>query len=184
MLAATAKIGSKQFIHVDVLQSIRSQLDQLPAKQKTMLDFRDAVAFLYPGLKGAVQKNYSKDEILQIIVKAGWAITHNSFRYLCSLFLSDDEAPCKKKSVAKSATRERHDSSRNTTKKINAETSAISEAVSGLSSDSADTVQHEQPVMTDTKTPDNISAPHEKENANNAAQSSAHFVLPPDTDDL
>ena len=184
MLTATAKIGSKQFVHVDVLQSIRSQLDQLPAKQKTMLNFRDAAAFLYPGLKGAVQKNYSKDEILQIIVNAGWAITHNSFRYLWSLFLSEDEAPCKKKSVAKSATRERHDFSRNATKKIHAETSAISEAASGTQSDSVDTVQHEQPVITSTKTPDNISTPHEKENANNAAQSSAHFVLPPDTDDL
>ncbi len=78
MLAATAKIGLKHFIQVDVLQSIRSQLEQLPAKQKTMLDFRDAVAFLYPSIKDAVQKNYSKDKILQIIVNAGWAITHNS----------------------------------------------------------------------------------------------------------
>ena len=34
VLAATAKIGSKYFVHVDVLQAIRSQLEQLPAKQK------------------------------------------------------------------------------------------------------------------------------------------------------
>ena len=68
MLAATAKIGSKHFVQVEVLQSIRSQLEQLPAKQKTMLDFRDAVAFLYPGIKDAVQKNYSKDEIVGLLL--------------------------------------------------------------------------------------------------------------------
>ena len=60
MLAATAKIGSKHFIQVEVLQSIRSQLEQLPAKQKTMLDFRDAVAFLYPALKTLFRKTTLK----------------------------------------------------------------------------------------------------------------------------
>ncbi len=184
MLAATAKIGSKNFIHVDVLQAIRSQLEQLPAKQKTMLEFRDAVAFLYPGLKGAVQKNYSKDEILQVIVKAGWEITHNSFRYLWSLFLSEDETSCKRKSAPKSAGKERRETTRNTARKINSNASPTTDASFEPLQDNSDAGQLEQHSITEAKTPANIESLTENNEANTATHNSAHFVLPPDSDDL
>ena len=89
-------------VQMEVLQSIKSKMDHLPEKQKTMLDFRDAALFLYPCIKAALQKNYTKDEILQIIIKEGWSLTQNSFRYLWSFFLSEDEHYGKKKYSPKS----------------------------------------------------------------------------------
>ena len=109
MLATTVRIGGKIFVQIEVLQAIKSRLDHLPAKQKTSLDFKDAAMFLYPGIKGAVQKNYTKDEILQIIIKEGWEITQNSFRYLWSLFLSEDENPSKRKPYVKSVRKNKTD---------------------------------------------------------------------------
>lgn len=184
MLAATAKIGSKHFVQVEVLQSIRSQLEQLPAKQKTMLDFRDAVAFLYPGIKDAVQKNYSKDEILQIIVNAGWAITHNSFRYLWSLFLSEDESPCKKKSAHKSISKERRDVSRGAVKKNNDDVPAILDAASDIQGDITKTDSHKCSILNEAIVSANEHPTPDNDKANPIRQNSAHFELPPDSDDL
>lgn len=184
MLAATAKIGSKHFVQVEVLQSIRSQLEQLPAKQKTMLDFRDAVAFLYPGIKDAVQKNYSKDEILQIIVNAGWAITHNSFRYLWSLFLSEDESPCKKKSAHKSITKERRDVSRGAVKKNNNDVPANLDAASDVQEEITKTDSHEHSMTNEAIVSANEISTPDNDKINPIRQNSAHFELPPDSDDL
>ena len=184
MLAATAKIGSKHLVQVEVLQSIRSQLEQLPAKQKTMLDFRDAVAFLYPGIKDAVQKNYSKDEILQIIVNAGWAITHNSFRYLWSLFLSEDENPCKKKSAHKSICKERRDASRGAVKKNNDYVPANLNAASDVQEEITKTDSHEHSMTNEAIVSANEISTPDNNNANPIPQNSALFELPPDSDDL
>ena len=102
MVAATAKVGGKIFVQIDVLQAIKTRLDGLPAKQKTSLDLKDSVMFLYPGIKGAVQKHYTKEEILQTIINGGWEITQNSFRYLWSIFLSENGNSSKRKPYVKS----------------------------------------------------------------------------------
>ena len=121
-----------------------------------MLNFKDAVAILYPGLKGSVQKNYSKDEILQGIVKAWWEITHNSFRYLWSLFLSEDETSGKRKSAPKAAGQERREISRNAAKKTNDNSSATPTASLGTMHDNSNAGQIQQSVITEEKTSENI----------------------------
>ena len=46
MLAATAKIGSKYLVHVEILKALGAELENLPEKEKVMFDFKSAVVFL------------------------------------------------------------------------------------------------------------------------------------------
>ena len=187
MLAATVKIGSKNFVHMEVLQSIKSKMDRLPDKPKTMLDFRDAALFLYPCIKAALQKNYTKDEILQIIIKEGWELTQNSFRYLWSFFLSEDEHYGKKKYSPKSASKEKR-----TTSKANVRHSSGNPNVDLLQNDE---------ILNEPKNDAYISITESSnlDNENNEIRGStdekllpessnqvqsAHFDIPPDTEDL
>lgn len=195
MLAATVKIGAKHFVHVEVLQAIKSKMDHLPVKPKTMLDFRDAALFLYPCIKTALQKNYTKDEILQIIVKEGWELTQNSFRYLWSFFLSEDENCEKKKSAPKS-----HSKEKRVAPKLNAKNS-INKAKenSDVILQSEDDKLNTQGDDFETLTADGTDIIHETAEFNSSAEEklqpeksdethaqtqSAHFDLPPDTEDL
>ena len=195
MLAATVKIGSKNFVHMEVLQSIKSTMDHLPVKPKTMLDFKDAALFLYPCIKTALQKNYTKDEILQIIVKEGWELTQNSFRYLWSFFLSEYDNYGKKKSSPKSASKEKRAASKNKAK-LNVNNSSENPNVN-FSLDYEKL--NEQADNDENSTPDNsninneaneiqISAeeksPSGSYEENSSQQQSARFELPPDTEDL
>ena len=191
VLAATVKIGSKNFVHMEVLQSIKSKMDHLPEKQKTMLDFRDAALFLYPCIKAALQKNYTKDEILQIIIKEGWSLTQNSFRYLWSFFLSEDEHYGKKKYSPKSASKEKR-----TTSKANVRHSSENPDVDLLQSDEILNEQKNDAdiSITESSTLDNekneiqgstnekLLPENSQENSNQTQ--SAHFDIPPDTEDL
>ena len=101
MLAATAKIGSKYLVNIDILKALGAELEQLPEKEKVMFDFKSAVAFLRPFLELAIKKNYTKDEIFQIMGKVGWSITHNTFKYFWSLFLLEEETSGKKETCVK-----------------------------------------------------------------------------------
>ena len=38
MLAATAKIGSKYLVNIDILKALGAELEQLPEKEKVMFD--------------------------------------------------------------------------------------------------------------------------------------------------
>jgi hypothetical protein len=184
VLAATVKVGGRNFVQVEVLQAIKTHLDHLPAKQKTMLEFRDAAVFLYPCIKGAVQKNYTKDEILQIIIKEGWEITQNSFRYLWSLFLSEDENPSKKKSHVRSAGKTKAEKSNSAIEgnKNNAPESleTISVPVADKENDETNEASLSPEILTSSKN----NAASDKNDTDTQPQSSAHFELSPDTEDL
>ena len=169
MLAATVKIGSKNFVQVEILQAIKTRLDHLPAKQKTMLEFKDAAAFLYSGIKNAVQKNYSKDEIQQIIIKEGWSITQNSFRYLWSLFLSEDEKPSKKRTYVRSGGKTK-------TPKSNSPIETIESNIA----DKENVVISQDSLSSEIHTSSKDNAFSYKTNP----ISDAHFNITPDTEDL
>ena len=162
MVAATVKVGGKIFVQIDVLQAIKARLDGLPVKQKTSLNLNDAVMFLYPGIKGAVQKHYTKDEILQTIINGGWEITQNSFRYLWSIFLSENGNSNKRKPYVKSV------------KKIKVKTSIGTDGSNIAAKDSAaiNTAPLSSEMMTIAKS--NVSHSH----------NSSNFDLMPDTEDL
>ena len=187
MLAATAKIGSKYLVNVEILKALGAELEQLPEKEKVMFDFKSAVAFLRPFLELAIKKNYTKDEIFQIMVKVGWGITHNTFKYFWSLFMLEQETSGKKKSVPKPPRK-----SRSVT------------TLTSIEQDKTQSLENQNPASSieDNKLNENeISASnaqksnagemsakeistHENSADNPAQTNSAHFELPPDTEDL
>ena len=165
MVAATVKVGGKIFVQIEVLQAIKARLDGLPTKQKTSLNLNDAVMFLYPGIKGAVQKHYTKDEILQIIINEGWKITQNSFRYLWSIFLSEDGNSNKRKPYVKSV------------RKIKAE-----KTNSAIESNKNNIAVKNNAAVNEASLSSKVMAIDENNVA--SANSNAHFDLMPDTEDL
>ena len=191
MVAATAKIGSKYFINVEVLQHIGSELEKLPKKEKTMFEFKDAAAFLHPFFKLAIQKNYTKEDILQIIVKAGWAITQNSFKYLWSLFLLVDENSGKKKPAPKQKIElpQSHVRKGKSNASENAATDFVPKHDYELETSDEEKYETEKSFSEteslETNEHDTKDSQSSGKTAANTQQTNnAHFDLPPDTDDL
>ena len=169
MLAATAKIGSKYLVNVEILKALGAELEQLPEKEKVMFNFKSAVAFLRPFLELAIKKNYTKDEIFQIMGKVGWSITHNTFKYFWSLFMLEQETSGKKKSVPKPPRK---------SKSVTTLTS--------IEQDKTQSLENQNPASSieDNKLNETEISTHENYADNPAQTNSAHFELPPDTEDL
>ena len=187
MLAAIAKIGSKYLVHVEILKALGAELENLPEKEKVMFGFKSAVVFLRPFLELAIKKNYTKDEIFQLMGKVGWSITQNTFKYFWSLFMLEEETSGKKKSITK------------TPKKSKISTAITSVEENELQSLNnqipASSIDDEQLNETETSKTSNAvgdknqmsfneTSKSEKIAENPAPKSSARFDLPPDTEDL
>ena len=195
MLAATAKIGSKYLVHVEILKAIGAELEKLPEKEKVMLDFKSAVVFLRPFLELAVKKNYTKDEIFQIMCKVGWSITQNTFKYFWSLYLLEEENSGKKKNNSKSAGRVKIENSHSAvsqnkikSKDISAPAPAPDERKINENTDEAENLASDVQNL-GAKTNELQSNANENHSSGKSAESStqqnsAHFDLPPDSEDL
>lgn len=191
MLAATTKMGSKYLVHVEILKAVGAEIEKLPQKEKVMLDFKSAVVFLRPFLELAIKKNYTKDEIFQIMSKVGWSLTQNTFKYFWSLYLLEEENSGKRKTNPKSAGKAKTETSRSNGRgskihsldlpildfspdehKINETQNSNSDATS--SNTEANELQ----------TPLSEHDEAEKSAEISTQQNSAHFDLPPDSEDL
>lgn len=191
MLAATTKIGSKYLVHIEILKALGTELENLPEKEKVMFDFKSAVVFLRPFLELAIKKNYTKDEIFQIMGKVGWHITQNTFKYFWSLFTLEEETSNKKKTNTKSAGKEKSEHAHSSVKQnehksqeiINA-VLATHEAKSQGTEFSIPEAQNINAAKNESQAPVNENHNEEKSTAISTQQNSAHFPLPPDTEDL
>ena len=101
MSSSVKKIGSKYLVHVNILKVFRAKLEKLPPQEKILFDFKNVVDFLRPFLELAVEKNYTKDEIFELMGKVGWRITSNKFKQFWSFYLLECENSGKKKNHAK-----------------------------------------------------------------------------------
>ncbi len=191
MLAATTKIGSKYLVHIEILKALGAELENLPEKEKVFFDFKSAVVFLRPFLELAIKKNYTKDEIFQIMDKVGWHITQNTFKYFWSLFTLEEEASNKKKPNSKSAGKEKCEHAHPTVKQNEHKSQEIinavlptHEATSQGSESSIPEAQNHNAAKNEAQAPANENHNEEKSTAISTQQKSAHFLLPPDTEDL
>lgn len=195
MSAAVAKIGSRYFINAEILQNIGTELEKLPKKEKTMFEFKDAAAFLCPFFKSAIQKNYTKEDILQVIVKTGWSITHSSFKYLWSLFLLENEIPSKKKPSSRPVAKQKSEIHSHVVKQDQTPENAIKVAIPQKNINENSTLNNEETDKTENSASDdknvnqNINSANsdmssEKSGEKSQQHSSARFDLPPDSDDL
>ena len=195
MLAATAKVGSKYLVHIEVLKAIGAEIEKLPEKEKVMLDFKSAVVFLRPFLELAIKKNYTKDEIFQLMSKVGWSITQNTFKYFWSLYLLEEENSSKKKSNSKSAGRAKTETSRSNARQNRTKSSDLlspdfsldEKKINELADEIKNSNSDVQNSMMETNTSQtSLNEDHEsgKSEETSTQQNSAHFDLPPDTEDL
>lgn len=191
MLAATTKIGSKYLVHIEILKALGAELENLPEKEKVMFDFKSAVVFLRPFLELAIKKNYTKDEIFQIMGKVGWHITQNTFKYFWSLFTLEEEASNKKKPNTKSAGKGKSEHAHSTVRQNEHKSQetidavlANHEAQSQGSEFSKPEAQNLNAAKNEAQAPENENPNEEKSTANSTQPNSAHFILPPDTEDL
>ena len=179
MLAATAKIGSKYLVHVEILKALGTELENLPEKEKVMFDFKSAVVFLRPFLELAIKKNYTKDEIFQLMGKVGWSITQNTFKYFWSLFMLEEETSGKKKSITKTPKK-----SKISTAITSVEDNVLQSLNNQDNAESDFNTQTSNAVGDKTQMSFNETLKSEKIAENPTKKSSAHFDLPPDTEDL
>lgn len=100
-----SKTGSKYSVSIETLKAFGAEIEKLPVKEKISYDIKEAVTFLRPFLDLAVEKNYTKDEILGLMKKIGWSISHNTFKYLWSLYLLEKENSDGKKKTSKKASK-------------------------------------------------------------------------------
>lgn len=187
MSSSVKKIGSKYLVHVDILKAFRAELEKLPPKEKILFDFKSAVDFLRPFLELAVEKNYTKDEIFELMGKVGWRITRNKFKQFWSFYLLEDENSGKKKGHSK--------------KLIKSETSNenFQKGKSDLSYDfSADEINDENEIkdsnvdVQESQTETNLSQKNADEkheskkfsSVKNWLSGNPYFSVMPDTEDL
>lgn len=100
-----SKTGSKYSVSIETLKAFGAEIEKLPVKEKISYDIKEAVTFLRPFLELAVEKNYTKDEILGLMKKVGWNISHNTFKYFWSLYLLEKENSDGKKKTSKRASK-------------------------------------------------------------------------------
>lgn len=191
MLAATAKIGSKYLVNIDILKALGAELEQLPEKEKVMFDFKSAVAFLRPFLELAIKKNYTKDEIFQLMGKVGWGITHNTFKYFWSLFLLEEETSGKKRPASKSAGKIKRETSHANTSSnsINVlETQnrlpAVEDEIPRETETSDGNTQKSNAETNGTQLSVSLSSTQQNSDDNSTQTNSAHFDIQPDSEDL
>ena len=100
------KVGSKYFGHVEILKAFGAELEKLPKKEKILYDFKSAIAFLRPFLELAIEKNYTKDEIFDLMGKVGWKMNRNTFKHFWNIYLLEEENSGKKKKRSKKSKNE------------------------------------------------------------------------------
>ena len=182
------KVGSKYLVHIEILKAFSTELEKLPAKEKILFDFRSAIDFLRPLLELALEKNYTKDEIFELMDKVGWNMTRNAFRYFWSLFLTEEENSGRKKNHSeKSSKKSKTETAGKKTQKNKPELSY------GFSADTDEdgTQNQDLPVQesdadtTSTQESSNKSYGfHKFFGKSTPNTSNAYFEIKPDTEDL
>lgn len=184
MLAGITKNGPKTFIHIDALETIYSKLQALPVKRKTEFDLRDAVEFLSPAILEAVEKNYTKEDIFNVIGSSGWEITQATWRYVWNIIRANKNISRKKKVSLKNVSK-KADNTLSYVKKSHSKLSIDTNNYSENKSQSDIKESASQDKNSESK--DVINNTKQAETINNNAfqsQSRAHFIVHPDTEDL
>ena len=180
------KIGSKYLVRVEILKAFSTELEKLPVKEKILFDFRSAIDFLRPFLELALEKNYTKDEIFELMGKVGWDMTRNTFKYFWSLFLTEEENSGKKKNRSKKS------SAKSKVEAPNANIEKNQPELSyGFSADEDGTQNQDLPVQesdadtTSTQASSNKNYGFHKFLGKNTQNTNdAYFEIKPDTEDL
>ena len=172
------KVGIKTFVSVELLEKIQGRLMELPEKQKTQLEAKDAIAFLYQDICSALEKNYTLSEISQLLQSSGWAITENSLKYFwrISRIEKEKERNAKKNAGKKQNPRPSPSTSATENKDV---AEALNIALEGMKESKANaksvSAKHKEKLEP---------VPKEARDGRDDKTKDSHFELQPDTEDL
>ena len=165
VLAATSNSCPKGLVAFETLKAVHTKIVSLPVKEKKLFKTREAVDYLFQDIHDAiVNKNYTIEDISEYFVSAGWGISRTSLKQFWRFFRVCMESY--------------KNSSITGTKKGKISHSLKSEAVT-------ETIPKDTKILSVEH--ENITPPSSQQSTQKEAvqpQNSAHFDLPPDTEDL
>ena len=157
------KNGRGFMINIKALEEIKADLSNLPQKQRTFLTTNEAIAFLLPSIISAREKNYTNSEIQDYFAKSGWDFTQCSSHHFWNTFHSMAQGNRRKKHI------EDH-------------------ADSNVAEVSSEFITNIVNDVKEAETDEQVSEIYESLKKSlptvNKTHSSAHFDIPPDTEDL
>lgn len=184
-----ATITGNREIGLEILEKIRALLRSLPEKQKTRYATREAVGFLYEEIQSALNKNYSMEEISELLRSSGWEIQENSLKYFWRLFrhkekrndtsTSKDLKRLKSKKDEKKLTPKRQKNKQNE-EDHKAETQSADLLSNALNS-TEDASQKKEKEKISIKKHPKITV---NSGSGDVEKLNVHFELPPDTEEL
>ena len=192
MLVATSKVCPKGLVAFETLEAVHTKIVALPVKEKKFFKTREAVDSLFQDIHDAiVNKNYTIEDISQFFVSAGWCITPTSLKQFWRFFRACMENY--KSSKISSSQKEQNEHTKSITRKRKNLSSGESEIAikHNLNNTEMSSVIHQNNAsgMPEILSPEQVKiAPLFSDDnikrENIQAQNSAHFDLPPDSEDL
>ena len=192
MLAATSNGCPKGLVAFETLEAVHTKIVALPVKEKKFFKTREAVAYLFQDIHDAiVNKNYTIEDISQSFVSAGWLISQTSLKQFWRFFRAYTESY--NNSTISTDKKERNEHAKTVTRKrknlpsgksdfaieTTSNDTKISSAVNqNNSSEMSEISSHEQEKIASLSSDENMNTDSVQ------PQNSAHFDLPPDSEDL
>lgn len=181
MLAATSNVCPKGLVAFETLKAVHSKIVGLPVKEKKFFKTKEAVDYLFHDIHDAiVNKNNTIEDISEYFVSAGWVISQTSLKQFWRFFrvcLENYKNP-----NISNAKKEQHEHAKVGSKKGKNSSSVGADVVVKTISDTA--INDTQNLSTEHE---NIAPSYSNEHTQTESiqpQNSAHFDLPPDTEDL
>ena len=181
MLEAASKVCSRGLVSLETLEALHSLISELPVKEKKFYKTPEAVDYLFQDIRDAlVNKNYTIEDISQYFISVGWHITQTSLKQFWRVFRSDMEKHRTSQLLSGKKARKKREKL-GTCVPENLSPVVISVGKEDYEKDiksSYEIHQNDRPDDAQKSVGDAV------QNNIFLSQSSAHFVMPPDTEDL
>ena len=181
LLEAASKVCSRGLVSFEVLEALHSLISGLPVKEKKFYKTPEAVDYLFQDIRDAlVNKNYTIEDISQYFISVGWHITPTALKQFWRMFRSDMEKHRASQLLSGKKARKKREKSGMCVPE-NLSPVVISVCKEDYEKDiksSYEIHQNDRPDDAQKSVGDAV------QNNIFLSQSSAHFVMPPDTEDL
>ena len=181
MLEAASKVCSRGLVSFEVLEALHSLISGLPVKEKKFYKTPEAVDYLFQDIRDAlVNKNYTIEDISQYFISVGWSITPTALKQFWRVFRSDMEKYRASQLLSGKKVRKKRE------KSVTCVSKNLSPVVINVGKEDYEkNIKSSYEIHQNDRT-DDAQKSVENTTRNNifVSQSSAHFVMPPDTEDL
>lgn len=181
LLEAASKVCSRGLVSFEVLEALHSLISGLPVKEKKFYKTPEAVDYLFQDIRDAlVNKNYTIEDISQYFISVGWSITPTALKQFWRMFRSDMEKYRASQLLSGKKVRKKRE------KSVTCVSKNLSPVVINVGKEDYEkNIKSSYEIHQNDRTDDaQKSVGDTVQNSIFLSQSSAHFVMPPDTEDL